>query len=425
MQKLFDHNSSVKSEIQFYLISGAVCTILLPPEYNNPFLLLILVNSLSNIHLLERVKQSFKNIYIILPMFFWLLYALSYFYSEDQITALKEINKLAALGFFPFVLSLGPELKSEHLIRLKWHYVISLTLLSVYSITHSFLQMFNEDGFVFDWLLLSYENLVSGIGAQPLYFSMFIALALFFLFDIQRRYKPNVAHMLLTSYLFIYMMMLSTRMTTLAFFFIFFVYNLLTALKSRNFAYNLFTFSLFLFTAIVIVLFNPVNKKRFEEALNPNSSYETDQYGGRSIRIEKWKCSLEVFADSPIFGVGAGDLKQGLMSCYEKNGVDAALFYEFNSHNQYLNTLGQVGLFGLFLWLVLLILSAKHAYELESDAFIIFLMLFAMCILSESMLGRRWGIFFFVLFYSIFNLFPNKENAPGLISWIKSKLIKK
>ena len=94
--------------------------------------------------------------------------------------------------------------------------------------------MFNGGVFEFNWLALSYESLVSGVGVQPLYFSMFIALALFFLFEIQRVYKTGIAQILLIVLLFIYMIMLSSRMTTLAFFAIFAVYNVILALKNRK-----------------------------------------------------------------------------------------------------------------------------------------------------------------------------------------------
>ncbi len=419
---LFNRDSELKKRLQFYFVSGALMTILLPPEYNNPFLLMVGLNSLLSRTLISDIQRSLKNPAVLFPLFFWLLYLISVLYSEDKNTAYKEVEKLAALGFFPLVLSIGPKIDTFQLEKLKWHFIISVSMLALFTILYSISNMFTDGVFQFNWIELSYESLVSGVGVQPLYFSMFIALALFFLFEIQRVYKTGLAQILLAVLLFIYMIMLSTRMTTLAFFAIFAVYNIILALKNRKFLYQGLSFSFFLITAIVIIVLNPVNKKRFEEAINPKSNYQTDQYGGRSIRIEKWKCSISVYAESPIIGVGAGDLKNELMECYKSRSVDAALFHKFNSHNQYLNTLGQIGLPGLALLLIMLIFSAKKAYDYNSDVFLAFIALFAMCMLSESMFGRRWGIFFFALFYSVFHFYSVPRNNNSIIAWIKEKV---
>ncbi|MEQ8360683.1 MAG: O-antigen ligase family protein [Cytophagales bacterium] len=418
---LFNKNSELKKRLHFYFVSGALMTILLPPEYNNPFLLLIGINALCSNTLVSDFKQAIRNPAVIFPLIFWFLYLISVSYSEDKQTAFKEVEKLAAIGFFPLFFAMGPKIDTFQLEKLKWHFIISVSMLALFTVLYSVSSMFNGGVFEFNWLALSYESLVSGVGVQPLYFSMFIALALFFLFEIQRVYKTGIAQILLIVLLFIYMIMLSSRMTTLAFFAIFAVYNVILALKNRKFLYQGLSFSFFLITAMFIIVFNPVNKKRFEEALNPKSNYQTDQYGGRSIRLEKWKCSIEVFSQSPVLGVGAGDLKTELLKCYKTRSIDAALFHRFNSHNQYLNTIGQIGLPGLALLILMLIYSAKKAFDYNNDVFLAFVALFALCILSESMFGRRWGIFFFALFYSVFHFFSVPGNNNSIIAWIKAQ----
>lgn len=419
---LYNRDSELKKRLHFYFVSGALMTMLLPPEYNNPFLLLIGINALLSRTLISDILIAIKNPAVLIPLFFWLLYLISALYSEDKHTAYKEIEKLAALGFFPLILAIGPNIDTFQLEKLKWHFIISVSMLALFTILYSVSNMFTNGVFQFNWLQLSYENLVSGVGVQPLYFSMFIALALFFLFEIQRVYKTGIAQILLAVLLFIYMIMLSSRMTTLAFFAIFAVYNIILAIKNRKFLYQGLSFSFFLMTALVIIVLNPVNKKRFEEALNPKSNYQTDQYGGRSIRIEKWKCSLSVYAESPIIGLGAGDLKNELLECYRSRSIDAALFHGFNSHNQYLNTVGQIGLPGLALLLAMILFSAKRAYDYNSDVFLAFIALFAMCILSESMFGRRWGIFFFAMFYSVFHFYSVPRNNNSIIAWFKERI---
>ena len=424
-KELFDRESKLKKDIHFYFVSGALITILLPPEYNNPFLIFFGLNSILDKNLISNLKLALKNPVVLLPFAFWLLLCLSLFYSDNTQIGYKEISKTAALGVFPIFFAIGPKLSAFQIQKLKWHYIISISILALFSIYSSFSKMYINGQFKFDWLELSYENLVSGVGVQPLYFSMFIALALFFLFEIQRIHRTGIAQILMTVFLFIYMIMLSTRMTTLAFFVIFGLYNLALLLKNRKYIYQPFAFFIFVFSAAIIIFFNPISNKRFAEALNPNSSYRTDQYGGRSIRIEKWKCTLDVFLESPILGVGVGDLQDRLLNCYSNKSIDAALFYKFNSHNQYLNTLGQIGLPGILVLLALILLSIKTAIKRNDDMFLIFILLFSMCMVSESMLERRWGIFFFIIFYCIFHLYESPISKSSIIFWVKNKYFNK
>lgn len=418
---LVDGDSPQKQKIHFYLVSAALMTILLRPEYNNPFLLFIALNTFVNNKLGRNFKLAIKNPWVLLPIVYWLICLISVLYTDNQYYAHKELEKLAALAFFPFIISLGPKLKEIQILKIKWHYVVSICVLAIYSIIIAFFNMYDGGSFQFDWAMLSYENLASGIAVQPLYFSMFIAMALFFLFEFHRNYITSFAHILLIAFLFFYMIMLSTRMTTLAFFAIFAVYLAAISFRNKTYLVNAMTFTVFVLTAAAIIFLNPINKTRFSEALNPNSTVESDTYGGRSLRIEKWKCSFSVFADSPFTGVGIGDLQEELMNCYEERKIDSALFFKFNSHNQYLNTAVQIGIPGIIVLLLLIFGSMYRSIKEEDDLFLIFVSLFAMCIVSESMLARRWGIYFFTFFYSIFHLYRPRNFRPGLISFIRSK----
>ena len=123
---------------------------------------------------------------------------------------------------------------------------------------------------------------------------------------------------------------------------------------------------------------------------------------GLSIRLVKWKCSLEGIMEYPLLGVGTGDAEDYLVKCYEqKNFWGMYQQYRFNSHNQYLETGLTLGLIGFALLLCTILFPFSIALKQKDNLLMTFLFLFSFCCLTESVLERQWGIVFYTLFASL------------------------
>lgn len=70
------------------------------------------------------------------------------------------------------------------------------------------------------------------------------------------------------------------------------------------------------------------------------------------IRLELWKASLELYAEQPVFGVGKGRLKEGMMH-FPKYKYLVSDFHMHLAHNEILSMLAEVGTVG-FVCLLLL-----------------------------------------------------------------------
>ena len=80
-----------------------------------------------------------------------------------------------------------------------------------------------------------------------------------------------------------------------------------------------------------------------------------------------------------------------------------------NFHNQYLQVFAELGLFGIFLLLLMLGLSLKTAIKNKDFVAIAFTILMISLFLTESFLWRQRGVLFFTIFYILFNTKSNKE----------------
>jgi len=82
--------------------------------------------------------------------------------------------------------------------------------------------------------------------------------------------------------------------------------------------------------------------------MNTISTEEASSYG----RLEAWSLALDLFKSSPLFGIG----------------YDNFMEYHFRTtHNSYLLCLSELGLFGLFPWLMLSVTSYKNTRFVEQE----------------------------------------------------------
>ncbi|CBW75858.1 O-antigen ligase [Mycetohabitans rhizoxinica HKI 454] len=70
------------------------------------------------------------------------------------------------------------------------------------------------------------------------------------------------------------------------------------------------------------------------------------------IRLELWKASLELYAEQPVFGVGKGRLKEGMMHFPKYNHL-VSDFHMHLAHNEILSMLAEAGTVGLVCLLLL------------------------------------------------------------------------
>jgi O-antigen ligase len=112
---------------------------------------------------------------------------------------------------------------------------------------------------------------------------------------------------------------------------------------------------------------------------------------------------LPVAKENWLVGVGVGDKIDVYMEQYRKDNNLVSLEREYNSHNQYIDTLVVTGIAGLALLLSFFVVPAVLAFKNRrfDVVFALFLFMIFFNALFESVFERQAGIMFFVLFFTL------------------------
>ena len=257
-----------------------------------------------------------------------------------------------------------------------------------------------------------------------------------------------IAIQILCLFLFSSRMQILIMMAILPVFFIAYFYR-----QNRTPIGLLYVVLLFGFTYLIITTPSALNY-RFKQTISQISSI-----GGEDSDPRKyiWNAGIQVIKKDWLIGSGNGDAKDLLLheyskliiddpfsedlvdsllvhmkkrskivsyfkqgsaniSTYEKKIKDyvietlnnqnssykTALKREYNFHNQYLQTLAAIGVFGLILFCYILYAPFVLSIRNKDYFFVLFLVIVAFSFLTESMLERQAGTSFFPFFYSIF-----------------------
>ena len=120
-----------------------------------------------------------------------------------------------------------------------------------------------------------------------------------------------------------------------------------------------------------------------------------------SERLIVWKAGIEVIKEHPVFGVGTGDVKDALLSEYQKENKVLVYNMRLNAHNQYLQTYIALGILGVLLLLIYLVIPGWVAFRRIHFIYFSFLAVFTFNILVESMLEVQAGVIYYAFFNSL------------------------
>jgi len=163
-----------------------------------------------------------------------------------------------------------------------------------------------------------------------------------------------------------------------------------------------------------IVLFALVKNKnsdiqeRFVVPLTMASSGNFDSLKNYAYdRIQIYSCALEIIVSKTFFtGVGAGDVDEILIDCYDQHDFWWISSQRYNAHNEYLQSTIEIGIVGGLILVFLMIYPIK--FWKEQPLFLLFTVLFGIFSLTESTLQVQKGVVFFSFFYTLFASFAGK-----------------
>lgn len=366
------------------------------------FLVVVLIEHRGQISLVSLRNDPFYGFQIAI----WIFSLLSMLWTSNQNEGWTEVTSKLPFLVVPIVLA-G---KSNYFQKYKMVFfdiiwlgglLISLICIGRVLVTSSLPDLFAN---------LVYDNLAKASGLQPIYLSLFLivaSLAWYLRYIHQQSLSLKKAWILLFFYLMI--IMLSSRTELMVYLVSFAVILAYEYMLKRKIVPILLLILMLGALAFLLIKLNPINNSRFTEMVQAKKDYTQSQWGGSSLRIEKWKNALECYAQFPLLGTGAGDCNDELIKTYQKNNFDVAIENQFNPHNQFLQTLLTLGIVGIVCLLGFYVLMAYRAQKNQDIALFVFVVICSMSMLTESLLERQTGLFLIVVLSNIFYLQSKPE----------------
>jgi O-antigen ligase len=167
---------------------------------------------------------------------------------------------------------------------------------------------------------------------------------------------------------------------------------------------------LFMVTLTVLQFyFNETTQNRFKgldeqlSILTKEEFTENVNFNGLNMRLIFWKIQItHLWREGLVLiGVGTGDTQDYIDSLYKLKQYELFGYVSWDSHNQWIFTLMQLGIVGLIAMALLYFYYFKKSIWLKDAKFICFLTITLGFSFSESILESNKGIVFFSLLFTL------------------------
>ncbi|MBA9077844.1 O-antigen ligase family protein [Rufibacter quisquiliarum] len=338
---------------------------------------------------------------------------LSVLYSSNVKAALNFVHLLATLPLLAVMFY--RKLTREQVQNALFAFSFGCFLLSVYAITIIFLEYFGKfpehltRAGLIDWTYFSYF-LPQRIDFHAPYYSLYISTSLlihcYFLYQKKKSgdLKSMGGHLLFCLFFFALLALLSSRTSLVVTMLVLALVMVYRAAQARRFGMLVVILLGTLVTGITLVQKVTYLRIKFTEN------------AGVDQRRQMWQGALEVIKENPLLGVGAGDREEALVKRYKENGFTEGVNFRFDAHNQYLMFGVEIGVIGVALFLLFLLFTLWKAYRQQNFLLFCFVLIFALCCLTESLLQRRDGSLLFSFLISLLLFAPRRSNQHASVA---------
>ncbi|MEM7548920.1 MAG: O-antigen ligase family protein [Bacteroidota bacterium] len=333
---------------------------------------------------------------------------ISLIYTENINHALSDLGRFVMLALFPLAFFLSPPRFSFRQKKLLFSTFLSANVLVVLisffylGLVGGFTQIIEAKNPSYT-LRTSFTDFTS---IHPTYagISFAFCLILLILFEksalTQLFTLDRVRYVLITLFI-ISLSLLQSRMPLIALVFIIVLITIMSTYSNKRLKRkSLLVRGLFLLVIVFSSLFFSPRIKELIESDYKSPTPETK--GSVNIRIGILDCTKQLLKDHWIIGLGRGDVQDGLNNCYKDYSVKYSQIVNHNTHNQYFDYWLSTGLLGLVLFMLSIVLPSIYALKGDNLLYFSFLLLFAICFLTENILVRNYGIVLFGFYNSFF-----------------------
>ena len=388
------------------LITLIFCSLPLPFLFSNIFyFLLILYVFFYAIKF--KVKPIFNRSNVLLIVLYSLM-VLSYFWSIDKEATLVGLQLKSAFLILPFLFCFIPKFGKREIENIFMYFSLAMGVYALFFIIKGLVDYFLTGSLV----NLTRHELVSPLNLNRIYVSLFTVTAIF---NLVFHRKKELLHKILLGLLVSFLLLLSSKTIILTSFAVFIYFKrsyIIIRFKNQKVLFTI----IFLIFSFIWFKYNPkfyteLIPKKISEVLTKKDFEKNYYFNGAELRILYIKFLCELEKEENIFFTGYGlNTSQVKINqkCVEYNLPDG-YGTTYNFHNQYNQTLLELGVFGLVMLFIILFLAFKKALRNRSYFFITIFIIISILLLTESLFERQRGVYFFILLSCL--LFHIKDDS--------------
>jgi hypothetical protein len=363
------------------------------------------------------LNKNLKSSLLVCCFIFYLLQAVSLFYTHNFEESIKHLRIKSAIILIPFALSCSNYLTPIVVKNLMKHFILMLSAVMLYCLAIAIRKHFflHEESNVF-----FYHELVSPFKQHAVQVSILLFIGLLYLLQLGSNslyFSGNkFFHLLLLLYFISCIILLSSKLVIIFSAICILYYLIMTFKKKQKRSLIIFS-SIFICAVIALVLFthNPVSK-RFNEIASGNISLIEQKnfspgiyFNGLQFRILQWHFVSQILTEKKAWltGVSIGDAQTLLDQKYISTNMYVGEatnggFLGYDTHNQFLESVLQTGIPGLLAFIAICYCMIRLTTKRKSTELIFVVILLIMYSLSESVFETQYGIILFTFFPIVF-----------------------
>lgn len=363
-------------------------------------------------------KESPVLLMLIIPFF---VFGLSVFISNDWLEGWKMLEKKLCLFIFPLIISIHQPDEREwnkSLLYLLFVFV-AVTILCLLYQFYGFVIGVGDSGMFYNDLLIGLLNM------QAVYFSWYVTIFMVIVAWLKVNQKLSwKSACIVMSYLLVINILLASRIALFLSLIVVAVFIIIRLRKVVGLRKSVFIGALLMGCLSTSVILFPQTFNRVKSIgnttvnfnnTNPinhfNGEIKKENWNGLNTRLAIWACAVRAIRKNVLVGFGIGDTEKALREAYEEKNFVFGLTNNFNSHNQYLDILLNAGVIGFLIILGAWFKLIQFAIKKVNYLLLIFIAISLLVMLTENILNRNQGVFFFSFFISLFSLFNFKKEV--------------
>jgi O-antigen ligase len=333
----------------------------------------------------------------------FLAYIVGVFYSVDVEDAWRRVAIKLMLVLWPLGLVLAwPRLEKRNVFKIVTGVPF---LLAIATLIRAFSRYFGSGDFAGNSEVFRYYRLAA-FSMHPNYLMLFLGGAIVALWWYRRKkmllFGKLVDQTLWWGLLLYCFIFLQART---GFFFLLIILSAATIYwEGKQYLRNVKSRVLYPLVALLLYFLLPDSFiQRYRVDTSTEFVEESNKDTSFSGRLVIWNHCLWCAKQNPVFGQGTGDAVAFLHQRFEDVDFKAGVRDKYNCHNQYLETLLSLGLFGLIL-LLGIPFSVLRKFSRKDIALLAFILFYFAGIFFESVLERHKGVMVLAIFSAVFLL---------------------